>query len=48
MDECPDRRVAPGGPGERVLATVLFTDIVDSTATSRNSATTRGRTAAAP
>jgi class 3 adenylate cyclase len=25
--------VAPEGPGERVLATVLFTDIVDSTAT---------------
>jgi class 3 adenylate cyclase len=25
--------VAPDGPGERVLATVLFTDIVDSTAT---------------
>ena len=25
--------VAPEGPGERILATVLFTDIVDSTAT---------------
>ena len=25
--------IAPEGPGERVLATVLFTDIVDSTAT---------------
>jgi class 3 adenylate cyclase len=25
--------VAPGGPGERLVATVLFTDIVDSTAT---------------
>src|SRR4029077_4250696 len=25
--------VAPEGPGERVLATVLFTDIVDSTST---------------
>ena len=25
--------VAPEGPGDRVLATVLFTDIVDSTAT---------------
>ena len=25
--------ISPEGPGERILATVLFTDIVDSTAT---------------
>jgi class 3 adenylate cyclase len=33
MDELPARGDRAGGPGERVLATVLFTDIVDSTAT---------------
>ena len=33
MDELEGRGVAPEAPGERILATILFTDIVGSTAT---------------
>ena len=33
MDQRRGGRVDPDGPGERILATVLFTDIVNSTAT---------------
>src|SRR5437667_7701134 len=32
MDQRPGRQHPPEGPGQRVLATMLFTDIVDSTA----------------